>query len=55
MNVTRTAWLAGLPLGEVAADDGRQPVRFVAAGLNLAHALISSGVVDTAVACGVEP
>jgi acetyl-CoA C-acetyltransferase len=54
MNVTRQAWLAaGLPL-EVAATTVDSQCGSSQQALNLAYALVSSGVVDTALACGVE-
>jgi acetyl-CoA C-acetyltransferase len=53
-NVTRTAWLsAGLPLGTAATTVDTQCGSSQQA-TNLATALIGSGVVDVAVACGVE-
>ena len=53
-NVTRTAWLsAGLPL-EVAATTVDTQCGSSQQATNLATALIGSGVVDVAVACGVE-
>jgi acetyl-CoA C-acetyltransferase len=54
MNVTRQAWLAaGLPL-DVAATTVDSQCGSSQQALNLAYALVSSGVVDTALACGVE-
>jgi acetyl-CoA C-acetyltransferase len=54
MNVTRQAWLAaGLPL-EVAASTVDSQCGSSQQAMNLAYALVSSGVVDTALACGVE-
>jgi acetyl-CoA C-acetyltransferase len=54
MNVTRNAWLtAGLPL-EVAATTVDSQCGSSQQATNLAHALIASGTVDVAVACGVE-
>jgi acetyl-CoA C-acetyltransferase len=54
MNVTRNAWLAaGLPI-EVAATTVDSQCGSSQQATNLAYALIASGVVDTAVACGVE-
>src|SRR5690606_1594581 len=53
-NVTRTAWLAaGLPLKVAASAAGAQggPSQRAA---DLAYALVASGVVDVAVAGGVE-
>jgi len=53
-NVGRTAWLAaGLPL-EVAATTVDTQCGSSQQATNLATALIGSGVVDVAVACGVE-
>src|SRR5829696_6963261 len=53
-NVTRTAWLAaGLPLGTAATTIDTQCGSSQQA-TNLATALVGSGVVDVAVACGVE-
>ncbi|HEX7097007.1 MAG TPA: acetyl-CoA C-acyltransferase, partial [Acidimicrobiales bacterium] len=53
-NVTRTAWLtAGLPL-EVAATTVDSQCGSSQQATGLAYALVSSGVVDCAVACGVE-
>ena len=53
-NVTRNAWLAaGLPL-EVPAVTVNTQCGSSQEGLTLAHALIASGFVETAVACGVE-
>jgi acetyl-CoA C-acetyltransferase len=54
MNVTRNAWLAaGLPI-EVAATTVDSQCGSSQQATNLAYALIASGVVDSAVACGVE-
>jgi acetyl-CoA C-acetyltransferase len=54
MNVTRNAWLAaGLPI-EVAATTVDSQCGSSQQATNLAYALIASGVVDVAVACGVE-
>jgi len=54
MNVTRNAWLAaGLPI-EVAATTVDSQCGSSQQATNLAYALIASGVVDAAVACGVE-
>jgi len=54
MNVTRNAWLAaGLPV-EVAATTVDSQCGSSQQATNLAYALIASGVVDAAVACGVE-
>ena len=54
MNVARNAWLtAGLPL-EVAATTVDAQCGSSQQATNLAYALVSSGVVDAAVACGVE-
>src|SRR5436309_8566565 len=54
MNVTRNAWLAaGLPI-EVAASTVDSQCGSSQQATNLAYALIASGVVDAAVACGVE-
>ena len=53
-NVTRTAWLsAGLPL-ETAATTIDTQCGSSQQATNLASSLIGSGVVDVAVACGVE-
>jgi len=53
-NVTRTAWLAaGLP-ASVAATTVDTQCGSSQQAFNLAAALIAAGVVDTAVACGVE-
>jgi acetyl-CoA C-acetyltransferase len=53
-NITRMAWLtAGLPLGAAATTLDAQCGSSQQA-TNLAFALISAGVVDVAVACGVE-
>jgi acetyl-CoA C-acetyltransferase len=53
-NVTRTAWLsAGLPLATAATTVDTQCGSSQQA-TNLATALVASGVVDVAVACGVE-
>ena len=53
-NVARTAWLtAGLPI-EVAATTVDSQCGSSQQAANLAFALLSSGVVDCAVACGVE-
>jgi acetyl-CoA C-acetyltransferase len=53
-NVTRTAWLsAGLPLTTAATTVDTQCGSSQQA-LSLASALVSSGVVDVAIACGVE-
>src|SRR5688500_10764395 len=53
-NVTRTAWLAaGLPLGTAATTIDTQCGSSQQA-TNLATALVGSGVVDVALACGVE-
>jgi acetyl-CoA C-acetyltransferase len=54
MNVTRNAWLAaGLPM-EVAATTVDSQCGSSQQATNLAYSLIASGVVDAAVACGVE-
>ena len=54
MNVTRNAWLAaGLPVG-VAATTVDAQCGSSQQAVGIAYALISSGVVDSAVACGVE-
>jgi acetyl-CoA C-acetyltransferase len=54
MNVARGAWLtAGLPL-ETAATTVDSQCGSSQQAMNLAYALVSSGVVDTALACGVE-
>jgi acetyl-CoA C-acetyltransferase len=53
-NVTRTAWLqAGLPL-EVAATTVNTQCGSSQQATNMATALVAAGVVDAAVACGVE-
>jgi acetyl-CoA C-acetyltransferase len=53
-NVARNAWLtAGLPL-EVAATTVDSQCGSSQQATNLATALVAAGVVDTAVACGVE-
>jgi acetyl-CoA C-acetyltransferase len=53
-NITRTAWLsAGLPLATAATTVDTQCGSSQQA-TNLATALVASGVVDVAVACGVE-
>ena len=53
-NITRTAWLsAGLPLTTAATSVDTQCGSSQQA-TGLAYSLIASGVVDTAVACGVE-
>jgi acetyl-CoA C-acetyltransferase len=54
MNVTRNAWLAqGLPL-EVASTTVDTQCGSSQQATNLAYALIASGVVDSAIGCGVE-
>ncbi len=54
MNVTRTAWLtAGLPL-EVPATTVDAQCGSSQQATNLAYSLVSAGVVDVAVGCGVE-
>src|SRR5436305_9700776 len=54
MNVTRNAWLAaGLPI-EVAATTVDSQCGSSQQAVNLASSLIAAGVVDAAVACGVE-
>ena len=54
MNVTRNAWLTtGLPL-EVASTTVDSQCGSSQQATNLAYALVSSGVVDVAVGCGVE-
>jgi len=54
MNVTRQAWLtAGLPL-EVAATTVDTQCGSSQQATNLAYALVKSGMVDSAVGCGVE-
>ena len=54
MNVTRNAWLAaGLPV-EVAATTVDSQCGSSQQATNLAYALIASGAIDVAVACGVE-
>ena len=53
-NVTRIAWLtAGLPL-EAAATTVDSQCGSSQQATNLAYALVAAGVVDSAVACGVE-
>ena len=53
-NVTRTAWLqAGLPL-DVAATTVNTQCGSSQQATNMAVALVAAGVVDAAVACGVE-
>lgn len=53
-NITRTAWLsAGLPLS-VAATTVDTQCGSSQQATNLATALVGSGVVDSAIACGVE-
>ncbi len=54
-NIARTAWLAaGLPLDD-AGHHGRHPVRLVASRPpTWPPSLVGAGVVDVAVACGVE-
>jgi acetyl-CoA C-acetyltransferase len=53
-NITRTAWLAaGLPLSTAATTVDTQCGSSQQAS-NLATALVGSGVVDVAIACGVE-
>jgi acetyl-CoA C-acetyltransferase len=53
-NITRTAWLsAGLPL-TVAATTVDTQCGSSQQATNLATALVGSGVVDSAIACGVE-
>jgi len=53
-NVTRTAWLqAGLPL-EAAATTVNTQCGSSQPATNMATALVAAGVVDVAVACGVE-
>jgi acetyl-CoA C-acetyltransferase len=53
-NVTRTAWLsAGLPLGTAATTVDTQCGSSQQA-TNVATSLVASGVVDVAIACGVE-
>jgi acetyl-CoA C-acetyltransferase len=53
-NLTRTAWLsAGLPLGTAASTVDSQCGSSQQA-TNLATSLVASGVVDVAIACGVE-
>ena len=54
MNITRTAWLtAGLPVETPATTVDAQCGSSQQA-INLAYSLVSSGVVDVAVGCGVE-
>ena len=54
MNVTRNAWLAaGLPI-EVASTTVDAQCGSSQQATNLAYSLIAAGVVDAAVACGVE-
>jgi len=53
-NVTRTAWLAaGLPISTAATTVDAQ-CGFSRQATNLAAALVGSGIVDVAMACGVE-
>ena len=53
-NITRNAWLtAGLPL-EVAATSVNAQCGSSQQATNMAFALVAAGVVDAAVACGVE-
>src|SRR5689334_917804 len=53
-NITRTAWLtAGLPIS-VAATTVDSQCGSSQQATNLATSLVASGVVDVAVACGVE-
>src|SRR5215210_7838546 len=53
-NITRTAWLAaGMPMGTAATTVDTQCGSSQQA-TNLATALVGSGVVDVALACGVE-
>src|SRR5262245_7099102 len=53
-NVTRTAWLtAGLPIGTAATTVDTQCGSSQQA-TNLATSLVGAGVVDVAIACGVE-
>jgi acetyl-CoA C-acetyltransferase len=53
-NITRTAWLsAGLPLGTAASTVDSQCGSSQQA-TNIATSLVASGVVDVAIACGVE-
>jgi len=54
MNVTRTAWLAaGLPMAVPASTVDSQCGSSQQAA-NIAYGLVASGVVDAAIACGVE-
>src|SRR4051794_2908056 len=54
LNVTRGAWLtAGLPL-EVAATSVDAQCGSSQQATNIAYSMVASGVVDSAVACGVE-
>ena len=54
MNVTRSAWLtAGLPL-EVSSTTVDAQCGSSQQASTLAYALVAAGVIDTAVACGVE-
>jgi acetyl-CoA C-acetyltransferase len=54
MNVTRNAWLSqGLPI-EVPSTTVDTQCGSSQQATNLAYALVSSGVVDTAIGCGVE-
>ena len=54
MNVTRNAWLTeGLPI-EVAATTVDSQCGSSQQATNIAYALIASGAVDAAIACGVE-
>ena len=53
-NIARTAWLtAGLPI-EVAASTVDAQCGSSQQAMNLAYALVAAGIVDSAVACGVE-
>ena len=53
-NIARTAWLtAGLPI-EVAASTVDAQCGSSQQATNLAYALVAAGIVDSAVACGVE-
>ena len=53
-NIARTAWLtAGLPI-EVAASTVDAQCGSSHQATNLAYALVAAGIVDSAVACGVE-
>jgi acetyl-CoA C-acetyltransferase len=54
MNITRTAWLSHGGAEEVAATTVDSQCGSSQHAVNLAHALIASGVEDVVLACGVE-